>query len=189
MSTCKTTFLQGLFLLSFFYVGQLHADGIIINQADSYLKGDTYYLNAEINYEFSDKALEALAHGVALFINIEIKTKQERKLLWNKTISHSIIAYRIEYQPLSQRYLLIESSSQERQYFHQLNSALTSLGQIKNKPILKLSTVDEKNTYHAMLKAKLDIQSLPASLRPIAFISSKWRLSSSWFKWIVHSTI
>lgn len=169
------------------FVMKAYAEGIDIQQTESFLKDGVYYLNAQINYRFSDEAIEALEHGVPLYIDITIKTEKERPYLWNKTVAQSTIYYRLEYHPLSQRYLLTELNRLSRSDFHYLNSALDSLGNITNWPIATEQDLSDEGNYHSLIRAKLDVNSLPASLRPIAFISSKWRLSSPWYEWIIKS--
>ncbi len=176
-----------LFFGQFIIATNLRADGIEIDQTETYLQDDTYYLNASIDYKFSKEAIEALEHGISLYINIEIKTEKERAFIWNKNVSKSVIRYRLDYHPLSQRYLLTELSRFTRKDFRQLSSALNSLGKISGWPLLKQEELFEKGIYHTSLRAKLDLESLPAPLIPIAFISSKWRLTSEWHKWVIKS--
>lgn len=180
-------FLDTLFFCLIILPVNLYAEGIEIKRAETFLQDDTYYLNAEIDYKFSNEAIEALEHGVALYINIEIKTEKERAFLWNKLVASSTIHYRLEYHPLSQRYLVTELNHFKRDDFRQLNSALNYLGEISDWPLLKQEKLQKQGIYHTALRARLDIESLPAPLRPIAFVSSRWRLASKWHEWVIKS--
>ena len=51
---------------------------------------------------------------------------------------------------------------------------------------LLLATWDEmdKNAaYSVRLQASLDIEALPLPLRPLAYVSPSWHLSSEWYTW------
>ena len=39
----------------------------------------------------------------------------------------------------------------------------------------------DDETYWVYLQIRLDIESLPVSLRPVAYLSPQWRLNSDWY--------
>ncbi len=161
----------------------LLAQGISIKEG-SISKDDTsYYFNAKVDCDLSEESIEALHHGVALQILVDIKTQIKRKFLWDKTINHSTIAYKIEFHPLTERYLLTELNRYKRQDFQYLSKALEALGKINDWPLIALGELNSENDYIVLVKAKLDIEALPAPLRPMAFISKNWRMSSDWQQW------
>ncbi len=163
------------------------ADGINVRDVETHLDNEIYYLNAKLSCNFSDEAIEALDHGVAIHIMIDIKTKKQRDYLWDKTVSTSTIVYKIEYHPLSQRYVLTELNRLTRKDFQHLSNALDRLGDINDWPLINEKDIVEQDIYQVYIRARLDIQALPAPLRPLAFISNNWRLSSNWQHWDIKS--
>lgn len=181
---------QNLFFVMILFVSvaittptKLSARGITIENASITKDSTNYYFSGKIDCELSDESIEALQHGVALQILVDIKTQIERKWLWNKTINHSTIAYKIEFHPLTERYVLTELNRYQRQDFQYLTKAMDALGKIEEWPLIEKDMVDSENDYVVLVKARLDIEALPAPLRPMAFISKNWRLSSDWHQW------
>jgi len=37
--------------------------------------------------------------------------------------------------------------------------------------------------YFGMVKTALEIEALPLPLRPVAYLTPQWHLSSGWFEW------
>ena len=150
------------------------------------LNDDAYSIDARIQYRFSEESQEALDHGVALQIDINLVAQIHRKWPWNKTIASSTLSYRLEHLPLSNNSLVTNLHDYQRRYFQDLQKALHYLGVIKNFPLLKSGILMPENKYVARIRARLNIQALPAPLRPLAYVSSKWRLISPWYEWIIH---
>ncbi len=158
----------------------LSAKGIDINDVDIVKTDQTWLLNAKINYRLSDEILKALKHGVALYFHIDIETEKRRRWFWNKKIEQNKLAYRLQYHPLSQRYLLTDYYDFQHHDYRTLTAALNKMGDIKNVPILNKFEDIENTSLTARVRAFLDNSSLPAPLRPLSFISSDWQLSSDW---------
>ena len=49
-------------------------------------------------------------------------------------------------------------------------------------PVSSLSEI-KQDEYTLAIRAKLDIEALPAPLRPVAYVSPSWRMSSGWYEW------
>jgi len=169
-----------LLIICCVFSAPLIAKGIAIDWVNNEKIDDKYLLNAKVSYSFSEEVLDALEHGVALYFNVEVKTSIKRQLLWDKTISMDTLNYRLEYHPLSQRYLLTEYKRFKLHDFRTLDAALNSMGKITNYPIANVSLFTPGNQYVTSIRALLDNKSLPAPLRPLSFISSDWQLSSPW---------
>ncbi len=156
------------------------ARGISIDRINHDKVNDSYLLNAKVSYTFSNDLLDALEHGVALYFNVILKTSMKRQLLWDKTLAMDTINYRLEYHPLSQRYLLTEYNRLLRYDYTTLDAALTSMGTISNYPIKLDEKLSADGDYITSVRVLLDSKSLPAPLRPLSYISPGWKLSSSW---------
>ena len=138
-----------------------------------------------INFDFDEEVIEALEHGVALTIDVIILIKQKRKWLWDKTINKDILTYKLEYHPLSKHYLVTDMTAGNRTQLQSLTNSLQLMGNINNHILIKYDKLENNTSYMGFIKAKLNIEDLPAPLRPIAIISTKWRLESAWHKWLI----
>ena len=142
-----------------------------------------HLLTARINYDFSEDAIEALHHGVDLFLVVEVLVKQQRAILWDVVSKRSQLTYKLEYHPLSERYVLTDLNRYRRADFQYLNTALEVMGKIDSWQILHQAELNPDEQYSIMLRARLDIDSLPAPLRLLAFISKSWNIRSDWYRW------
>lgn len=159
--------------------------GIDIKHASGTLNKDTYYVDAYIQYQFSEETQEALEHGIALQIDINLDVKKQRKWLWDKKIKSTTMSYRLEHHPLSGHYQVTNLNNYHRKHFQNIQGALSSLGLIKNFPLFNTIILMPDSVYIAQIKAKLNIQTLPAPLRLLAYVSSNWHLASPWYEWVI----
>jgi len=161
--------------------------GIAIRYVTGAMIGNTYMVNANIDYHFSAEAEKALIHGVPLQFDTRIKVKNHRRWIWDKTISAVLITYKLQYHPLSGYYLVTNMHRGERQQFRNLDDATGYLGKLKNYPLMTRNALGaDTGVYYGLINVKLDIQSLPVPLRPLAYLSTQWRLSSPTYVWNIH---
>ncbi len=156
------------------------AAGIIIEKASTKLQDGVYQLNANIQYELSDEVLEALNNGITLTMQVSIKIEKPRPFLWNELIAEKSQRYELKYHALSGQYLVKSSDNEQRSYLS-LTSALRALGHIRSLPILQQVQLQDPQDIIVKIHTELDTNALPAPLRPTAWLSSQWKLSSEWF--------
>jgi hypothetical protein len=162
---------------------QSQAQGFKILSAKTKLKEHVFHLDANMDLKFSDDALDALRSGVPLIILINIEVQEDRNWWWDKTIAELEQGYLLLYHALSEKYIIHNLNSGAQQNYNSLNTALSSLSNIRNFPLIDKNLLDEDDDYYVRLRTYLDIESLPAPMRPIAYISSQWQLESDWFSW------
>jgi len=160
-----------------------HANGFTIRSVSTHLNDKVYQLDANIDYRFSDSALEALRNGVPLIVLLDIKVEQHRNWWLNKTIADLQQGYLLLYHALTEKYIVNNLNSGAQENYERLSSALEALGKIKDLPILDANLTSRGNRYIVRLRTRLDLESLPAPMRPLAYISSDWRLESDWYEW------
>jgi hypothetical protein len=73
----------------------------------------------------------------------------------------------------------------ELEQFQNLEDVLKYIGKIKNFPLTDTSLLERDGSLYAQIKSHLNIEALPAPLRPLAYISTEWRLSSPWQTWVI----
>ena len=162
---------------------QSQAEGFKILSAETKLKEHVFHLDAKMDLKFSDDALDALRSGVPLIVLINIEVEKDRSWWWDETIAELEQGYLLLYHALSEKYIIHNLNSGAQQNFISLNTALSSLSNIRNFPLIDKNLLDEDDEYYVRLRTYLDIESLPAPMRPIAYISSQWQLESDWFSW------
>jgi hypothetical protein len=160
-----------------------HANGFTIRSVSTHLQNKVYQLDANIDYRFSKSALEALRNGVPLIVLLDSKVEQERKWWLNKTIADLQQGYLLLYHALTEKYIVNNLNSGAQENYERLSTALEALGNIKDLPILDANLTTGDNHYTVRLRTRLDLESLPAPMRPLAYISSDWRLESDWYEW------
>lgn len=158
----------------------VQAAGVTIEKANTRLQDAVYQLNANITYELSDDVLEALSNGITLTMQVTIKIEQPRIYLWDQLIAEKSQRYQLKYHALSGQYLVKSSLGEQRSYLS-LASALRGLGQIRSLPILEQAHLQDPQDAMVRIKTELDTNALPAPLRPVAWLSSQWKLSSEWY--------
>jgi len=158
-----------------------YASDFSILQANTHLVGHMYTLNAEIQYQLSDESIKALHNGITLTLVLSVKVYKPRWYLWDRAILNNQQRYTIQYNLLTQQYHLMNLNTEIDDHFETLSTLLNNLGQIKNLPLLDQKFINDDKKYRVELYAKLDIESLPPSLRPLAYMSSDWRLNSGYY--------
>ena len=165
------------------FTSKSHAEGFKILAAETKLKENVFLLEANMDLTFSSDALEALRSGVPLIVLINIEVEKDRNWWWDKTIAELEQGYLLLYHALSEKYIIHNLNSGSQQNFSSLSTALFSLSNFQDLPLIDKNLLDEGSDYYVRLRTYLDIESLPAPMRPIAYISSQWQLESDWFSW------
>jgi hypothetical protein len=178
-----------LLLICLFYLllwpASVHADefSVSIKKAELILRENSYVLSADINYQLSDSAKDALQNGIPLFWTVLVKVQQNRDYLWNKKLLDKEIRYRIQYHALLNMYRVRDESSDAVDNFSTLSAALHAMSTIRNIPIMDKADIASDTDYSVGVKVRFERDALPLPLRPIAYINPQWYLSSDWYLW------
>jgi len=168
----------GVYLL--FWIQVVAAD-FSIHFAETRLVDEVYLLDAKLRYTLSEATLEALHNGIALTLELTILIERERWYLWDKTVAKLKQGYQLKYQALSGQYRVKYLNTGIEENFASLEAALTKLGHLRDLPLIDKHLIEPEGSYWIYLQIHLDIESLPVPLRPLAYLSSQWRLSSDWY--------
>jgi len=163
-----------------------HAQAIEIENASLSLQDNTYYLNAALSISLGQEAKKALEHGISLHLNMMVGVKRARPWLWDKKVADQLLNYQLQYHPLSGNYIVTSTNYQTRRSFKILDGALRHLGAIKNVPCFNKTLFVDNRDYIATMSAYLDIESLPTPMRPVAYLSSDWHISSAPYAWALN---
>ena len=156
---------------------------VVVSSAESNVINRMYVINAEVEFVFSDDALGAMRSGVALFIDVDVRIRLRRPYIWDRDVLRISRRYRIERHALTDRYVITDLVTDDRRIYESLAAAVNDLGRIREIPIAEEKDFDKSSDYRISLRARLDLKSLPGPLRPIAYISPSWRMSSGWYQW------
>lgn len=137
-------------------------------------------LDGDISFNFSKAALEALSNGLPLGIETEISIRPTSKWYWQRAISAKVHKLEIRYHALSQHYLVRSIGKDYPESFLTQTSALAALGEIEELALIELSRLDPTEVYEVKIQATFDSESLPVPLRPLIYLSDKWRMASDW---------
>ena len=170
-------------LFAYLFPAQSQAKGFKILSAETTLKNHVYHLEANMELNFSDDALDALRSGVPLIVLVNIEVLDDRSWWWDETIAELEQGYLLLYHALSEKYIIHNLNSGSQQNYNSLNTALSSLSRIRDFPLIDKNLIEDIDDAYVRVRTYLDIESLPAPMRPIAYISSQWQLESDWFSW------
>jgi hypothetical protein len=153
-----------------------------IKSLETQLVQGVYQLDSRIEYHFSEEALSALQNGVPFLILLNIEVEQIR-WYWNKNLAELEQGYLLLYHALSEKFIVHNLNSGTQDHYASLNAALNALGRITNLPLIDAKLLVPEGRYQVRMRTYLDIESLPAPMRPLAYISSDWKLDSDWVSW------
>jgi hypothetical protein len=140
-----------------------------------------YLLDTDINYRFSEPAIDALRNGISLGLVLRLQIEQEGAW-WDRTVRDERYAFRIRYHALSKLFQILDGNDEAPRNFISLNALLEAMGTVRDLPI-HLTGLTKGEHYRASLSVSLDIEALPLPLRPVAYATPAWHLESPVYKW------
>jgi hypothetical protein len=158
-------------------------DGFRVVNAETRRVDGSYLLSAEIDYRFSDRALEALENGVPLTIAVHIQVRASDAWIWDQSLADQRLRYRIRYKPLSERYLVSRLPDDKGRTFVTRQAAVAALGELSAIYLLSAQRLAPDTDYEVHLRASLDLEELPLPLRPMAYLRAGWKQSTGWTHW------
>ncbi|MBT8087887.1 MAG: DUF4390 domain-containing protein [Gammaproteobacteria bacterium] len=154
-----------------------------VRSARTMINDGVHELDARLQLVLSSEALAALESGVTLTIELQLQLIRVRRWFVDDAQAELAVRYELEYRPLSQRYIVKNLNSGERDSYATLYSALSSLGRIQALPVIDDALLQPGREYTIRLRAMLNTQQYPATLRLLFFWRGQWQLQSEWFEW------
>ena len=154
-----------------------------VRSARTELVNEVHTLDSRLQLVLSSEALAALESGVTLTIEMQIQVIRVRRFFVDNVDAELAIRYALEYRPLSQRYIVRNLNSGDQDSFATLYSALNRLGRVQDLPIIDDALLIAEKPYRVRLRAMLNTQQYPASLRLLFFWRGQWQLQSEWYEW------
>lgn len=139
---------------------------------------NNYELLAELNFSLSPTAGKALRSGIVLYWDINVSVFDGHFLgFFNELIYVRSDRYSLRYNTLFNDYRVRNEKNMSFRRFSSLSDAVDYLAIIKYDSIILPQSSEEKCVVD--LRVKLDIESLPIPLRPIAYFDAGWNLSTN----------
>lgn len=157
--------------------------GIKITHLSTAKDQDLYYLDAQIEYQLSSEAIEALHSGVRLNFAVDLRIFTQRYSWLRREQASLTHRYTLRYHALSQQYSLFYSNTEEIANFPSLDLALESMGTLRQIPLIDSTLLDAKRDHFLEVRSRLEIESLPLPLRSMAYFNQGWILNSNWSVW------
>ena len=155
----------------------------LIPELSAHQVGNYYLMDADIDYQFSDQALEALLSGVPLTLEVHVQLRRAGAWVWETDLFEVRLRYQFRYHALAELYQVIDLQSGAEQDFVTRNSALKALGKIRGVSLVEAASLEKGETYALSVETSLDIEALPLPLRPLAYLTPDWSLSSERKVW------
>lgn len=149
------------------------------------LDGGALLLNGNIDLALTAKVEEALFKGIQLEIVIDVRLYRLRWFVWHQDIGNWTLRRVIGYHALSGQYLIgtAEPGADTKESHSSMQEALKALGALNDLQLALPGAAAPADDYSVEVRASLDIEALPAPLRPVAYTSLAWRLNSGWSTW------
>jgi len=154
-----------------------------IKKVAARLQDDVYLVDATIDYQFSAAVLEALENGVPLTVEAHLQVRREGAWIWEPDVVDSRLRSQIRFSPLLGTYQVTNLDTAARRSFASRDTAIAALGAVKDLVLVGTAALEQDETYRVDMRVTLDIESLPLPLRPKAYLSPDWNLSSEWSRW------
>ncbi len=152
-------------------------------EANARLDHGQFVIDVRIDYRFSEEALDALANGVPLTTEVHVQVRRVGAWIWESDVVDFRVRAQIRYLPVSALYQVTDLDTGERRNFVSRDAAIRALGELRGLPVVREGQLEKGEDYELKIKASLDIEALPLPLRPKAYISSAWNLSTGWTTW------
>ena len=148
-----------------------YAEDLVVESASTRLANKVYLLDARIHYALSAKALDALYNGIPLTLELHIEVYRHAVSSGTNRSRRLTQSYQLRYHPLTEQYLVNNLNTGSQQSYPTLKLGPEGAGPGARLPDAGRRLLERGEKYIAHLRVGLDIESLPAPLRPLAYLS------------------
>jgi hypothetical protein len=160
-------------------------ESIAVTRIETHLHDGIWHLDADVSTVLGPRAVEALGHGVPLTLSLEVRLEPLPRWYWPwpEAVATVEETFRIHQHALSGQFIVHRLASGRREIHRDLESAVTGIGAVRNLPLAPVAALEPGRRYRGRLRLALDIEALPAPLRPLAWLTWGRRLDSRWHRW------
>lgn len=169
-------FAGSLIVVSLLLSGAARAQ-FVVDKVDARRVDESVQVRVDLDLSLTDAAEQALAHGVPLIVVHEVALTRNG-WFWNRVQQQTSERHRLRYHALSGRYV-VDSDDAVLDTFRTVTEALEYI----NSTSATFDAPAPGSAYMVAVRSRIDINALPAPLRPTALFSPQWQLSSDWSQW------
>lgn len=159
------------------HAGEYHAQ---VKHADILMRKNDVILSADVDFNLSPQANEALKNGVPLFWVVKIKFQQKKHFWFYKTLLRKELHYRLQYHALLNMYRVKNENTGEVNSFSTLPAALNEMETVREFTLGTFENFPLDKNYLLKIKIIFEDEKLPLPLQTQVFANSQWQLSSDW---------
>ena len=116
--------------------------------------------------------------------SIWMSNSSSRRWYWaDEIVGRLSQTYRLQFHALSERYIVLNVNSEERNTFATLFSALNYLGRITDLPLIDAALLNPGQAYDVRIRTLLRVAANPGPMRFVTFWRRNWSLRSEWYRW------
>jgi hypothetical protein len=168
-------------ILSFFCLfltGKLLADDIKLTNINYKINNKVLMATAKAEFSFDEDVLAALESGITLYFELHIRVVQQRKYLWNAEHHRVKYAFSVRSHALSNQFITTNLVTGQQGVYRSIQLAIDNLGHLGYLAVVDINALTTTSNLLMEMKLALDIESLPAPMIPMAYISRSWHMSS-----------
>ena len=140
-------------------------------------------LDAGFDLKLSPELIEAITKGIPITIDIEMELWRSRSYWLDDEVARVVQSYTLTYNDLTRSYILENLNSGAHFKLPTLDSALWVASGLTDFPFVDASLLQPQEQYYYRIRLGVNVESLPVPLRVLAFVSSRWHLTSEWYTW------
>jgi hypothetical protein len=180
-NTCLTLL---LLLLVTIWPSAAYSRGFTIDQIQAKQDGQAIHVNGNLTLKLTDDVRKALSKSIPLQLNMEFVLHRVRNYIWDKEMAVWTVPIAISYKPVSDEYVVSRPDLlNQQETFDSQHEALERLGVFEGLSLPLPSPLNDRKQYILEARIKLELEKLPAMMRPLAYFSSSWHLNSKWTEW------
>ena len=187
MLACKkTNFYLTLFLwlLVAAWSSAAYSRGFSIDQIEARQDGQSIQVDGKLTLKLTDDVRNALSKSIQLQLKMEFVLHRVRNYVWDKEVAVWTVPIAISYKPVSDEYVVSRPDLlNQEETFGSQHEALERLGVFRDLNLPLPSPLADEKQYRLEARVKLELEQLPAMMRPLAYFSSSWHLNSKWTEW------
>lgn len=165
--------------------GALGAEGRFeIRNAFAQPVDGVWQLSAIVDLSLSGAALDALAEGIPLTLVLDIVVTRERRLLPDDNVAELQQRWRLDYDALSQRYVVVNLNSRAQSTYPSLPEALDDLSRIDALPLIDEELLATGSRHDVSLQASVEIGGISTAVKMLVFWR-EWSRSTEWYTWSI----
>lgn len=146
----------------------------VVERADD----DRWRLSAAFDIRLGEVVREALLSGVALTFDFVVELRHTDGWPWRRSVTELRQRRELVYLALASAFRVERLDSGAVTEYTNMSAALADIGRLEALPVIAASELEAGKDHVIRLDASLDIEALPVPLRPRAYLSTDWYLSS-----------